>query len=348
MILTNSIGNENMHKMRQSNLELLRIVAMFLVLFGHIHLRIHPFPNMETVNQNPIQSFFDVMLSCVSTMGVGIFIAISGWFGIHFRKSGIVSLLFQVFFFLWTIYISSVIFNQAVFNADGIKVCLTFYNGYWFVLGYFGLYLLSPILNSFIETASQNLFKTVLLSFLLFQSYYSWITAWYDYYNGYSIILFSFIYLTSAYFRKYPVKWIEEYALWLFIATVLIIASIATFSLSEFDHAFRQVRDDNPLVILACVLLLLSFIKLKFQNKVVNWLAASCFSVYLIHFNPYIYPSLMNKMMNLYEMCSGLVYCFMLLLSLSVVYLSCTLYDQLRKVSWKGIIFFARKISIQL
>lgn len=308
---------------RSSNLELLRIVAMLLIMFGHSHLRIHQMSN-----------FFDVILSCITTTGVGIFIAISGWFGIHFRKQGLAKYLFQVLFILWAVYGIAIALDITHFDAAGIKISLTFYEGYWFIMGYLGLYLISPILNSFIENTSKRQFQLVLLSYYLFQGYYSWLSAWYDYYGGYSIILFGGIYLTAAYLRKYPITFLQKNAHWILVGTILLMSLIAYFSLMKLGHAARQIRDDNPLVILVSVLFVLCFSKLKFQSRFVNWMAASCFAVYLIHYNPFVYPYFMQLIRDVYAQYNGLMYGLVLLLALVMVYVICTLFDQLRVVSW--------------
>ena len=308
---------------RSSNLELLRIVAMLLIMFGHSHLRIHQMSN-----------FFDVILSCITTTGVGIFIAISGWFGIHFRKQGLAKYLFQVLFILWAVYGIAIALDITHFDAAGIKISLTFYEGYWFIMGYLGLYLISPILNSFIENTSKRQFQLVLLSYYLFQGYYSWLSAWYDYYGGYSIILFGGIYLTAAYLRKYPITFLQKNAHWILVGTILLMSLIAYFSLMKLGHAARHIRDDNPLVILVSVLFVLCFSKLKFQSRFVNWMAASCFAVYLIHYNPFVYPYFMQLIRDVYAQYNGLMYGLVLLLALVMVYVICTLFDQLRVVSW--------------
>ena len=310
-------------RIRSSNLELLRIVAMLLIMFGHSHVRIHQMSN-----------FFDVMLSCITTTGVGVFIAISGWFGIHFRKQGLAKYIFQVLFILWAVYGIAIAFHITNFDAAGIKISLSFYEGYWFIMGYLGLYLISPILNSFIENTSKRQFQLVLLSYYLFQCYYSWLSAWYDYYGGYSIILFGGIYLTAAYLRKYPITFLQKNAHWILVGTILLMSLIAYFSLMKLGHAARQIRDDNPLVILVSVLFVLCFSKLKFQSRFVNWMAASCFAVYLIHFNPFVYPYFMQLIQSLYVQYDGIVYGLVLLLVLVAVYLGCTLFDQIRIVIW--------------
>lgn len=310
-------------KTRSSNIELLRILAMLFIMFGHSHLRFHH-----------ASTFIDVLLSCIATTGVGIFIAISGWFGIHFRVKGLAKFLYQVFLTLWTVYLLAIVFGVTKINMAGVMISLSFYEGYWFIMGYLGLYLISPVLNSFIEHATKREFQIILFSYFLFQCYFSWLSAWYDYYNGYSIILFGGIYLTAAYVRKYPVQWIQKNALVLLVGTLFFMSMIAYFSLLKFGHAARQIRDDNPLVIFISILMVLCFSKLKFQSKVVNWLAASCFAVYLIHYSPFVYPYIMQLIRGVYAQYNGLMYGLVLLLALVMVYVICTLFDQLRVVSW--------------
>ena len=326
---------EQSQKQRLSGIELLRIVAMLLIMVGHTYLRLSPMPQLEAIDENPFRTYLEVMLSCVVTTGVGVFIAISGWFGIKLLVEGIVKYVFQVLFVLWAVYGGIMALHVADFNTEGIRISMSFYEGYWFVLGYLGLYLISPVLNSFVEHSSKRDFRVVLLSYYLFQSYYSWLSAWYDYYDGYSIILFAGIYLTAAYLRKYPIAFLQKHSVILLFVAILVMTTIAYLSLWKFGHAARQIRDDNPLVIFASILLLLSFSKLKFQSRVINWLATSCFAVYLIHYSPFVYPYLMSIMRSLYMQFDGFAYGLSLLVTLSLGYLCCVLFDQIRIVAWK-------------
>ena len=326
-----------MKQLRQSGIELLRVISMILIIFGHTHIRLRQSPALETIIGGPLAFFMDVLLSCVTTLGVGVFIAISGWFGIKFKTKGLAKYLFLVFFTLWAIYGIAIALHVTNFNYSGIKTSLCFYEGYWFVLGYLGLYLISPLLNTFIEHATKKELQIVLLSYFLFQSYVSWLSGWYDYYSGYSIILFAGIYLTAAYLKKYPIDWIEKYAPQLWVATILLMTVIAYISLWGLGFAGRQIRDDNPLTIIASILLVVTFSKLKFQNRLVNWLATSCFTVYLIHYSPFVYPHLMQLMRNFYQQYDGLIYTTILLAVLFATYIGCTLFDQIRIAFWKSI-----------
>jgi hypothetical protein len=283
----------------------------------------------------PLDSFFQLLYTCFTVTGVGIFIAISGWFGIKFTLKGLAKYLFQVLFLFWVIYGIAIASHHAELNLTGIKYSLCLYEGYWFVLGYLGLYIISPILNSFVKHASKKDYQILLASLFIFQCLFSWITAWYDYYNGYSILLFSSIYLAAAYIRKYPMHWLQKHSVCILIASILLMASIAFVSTWIVGNTGRQIRDDNPLAIFVCVLFVLSFSKLKFQKSIVNWLAASCFSVYLIHFNPYVYPHLLTGFRYVFTSFDGMSYAVVLMLILILAYVVCTIFDQLRIIVWK-------------
>ena len=289
----------------------------------------------DEVVQTPIASIFNTMMACISTTGVGIFIAISGWYGIRFRKEGLAKYLYLVAFTLWAIYGAVIVCDITSFNIEGIKISFGFYHGYWFIMGYLGLYLISPILNSFIDHASKKEYQIVLLSYFLFQAYCSWLSGWYDYYDGYSIIMFGGIYLTAAYIRKYPIEVLKRHTGVIFTATALLATCIALLSQWKLGHAARQIRDDNPLVILMCIMFVLGFSKIKFHSRIINWLAASCFAVYLIHFSPFVYPYFIQLVQNVYAQYDGTTYTTILFLIFIAVYVACTLFDQIRIISWK-------------
>lgn len=330
-------------KVRRSNMELLRIIAMIFIMLGHSYVRlVHN--GQEGVFGGSL--FWRSLMSAIVTSGVGVFIAISGWFGIRFKLQSLAKYLFLVYFILFFLYGIAIVFNITNLSIQGVLISLGFADGYWFVLGYLGLFLISPLLNMFIEHASKKDFQILLLSYFVFQSYVSWLSGWYNYYDGYSIIMFAGIYLSAAYVRKYPIKWIEQRASILWIITILAIAVIATLSMWKFGHAGRQIRDDNPLIIFAGILMLLSFKKLTFHSKIVNWLAASSFAVYLIHYSPFVYPYFMKGMRYLYYHFDGMIYGVTLLIALLIVFFVCTLFDQLRIFCWKIVqpLFDSKKV----
>ena len=80
---------------RKSNIELLRIVAMLMVLFLHSN-----FLSLGYVDKViSVETFWRVMAEQLCIICVNVFVLISGWFGIKSNLKGSFSLLFQVFFY---------------------------------------------------------------------------------------------------------------------------------------------------------------------------------------------------------------------------------------------------------
>lgn len=324
-----------MNKTRLSNFELLRILSIFGVLYGHGVGMVNELPSGAIISEKPFSSFFYIFFSSIFMGGVNVFILISGWFGIRPSKKGILKYLFQVLFLLWGIYLICIASGLTDFNLSGIKICLGFTEGYWFIMAYLGLYLLAPILNVFIETVSKRQFQMVLCALFIFQCYYSWFSSYVNYFGGYSIVFFCILYLTGRFIKLYPVRLVYKHSLLLYGCLIVFIALVSIISLLLFGHALRFLRYDNPFLIMACVCLLVSFDKIKLQSKLINWIAGSCFAVYIIHFNPFVLKSFLFVARRLSNMYSGIPYSGAIVVFLVTVFLICTFLDQIRIIVWK-------------
>lgn len=319
---------------RLSNYELLRILAILFVLIGHVSMTIHMLPNAGDISSTPIESFGKVFLSSLSVGGVDVFVLISGWFGIRATIKGLAKYVYQVFFLLWLILFIFSILDRSALTSDTLKASFLLYNGYWFIMAYLGLYLLAPILNSFVNSVSKKQFQTFLILFYFFQSYFSWITSVVDYFGGYSITLFCILYLTARYIKLYPIRIIGKYSLTVYFVISFFITIIVTLSLRYTGTALRMLRYDNPMIILSSLGLLMAFSKWNFHNKVINRVALSVFAVYIVHFNPFVFPYFKHYVLFIYNSTNNIVTILSLFLFLCVVFLICFLIDQLRIVSW--------------
>lgn len=330
---------------RLSNIELLRIIAIFFILICHANGRVFGIPSSDDIRLLPISSVMRIFFESFAISGVDIFILISGWFGIHPKPKGIGKLLYQVAFLLWTIYIFFLICGKASLNLYGLQVSMTLTNEYWFVVAYLGLYIFAPALNAFVEKASKRELQILLISFYAFQCYYCWLTATVDYYTGYSVTFFCGLYLTARYVRMYPVKFIQQHSVSTFFLVVMTITIIAIVGLYNFNNAARMLRYDSPLVIISAIAILYAFGKIQMRNKLINHIALSCFAVYIIHFNPFVYKyfEIYDKM--IYNSTSGLYTIFAIGLYLIVVFLLCVAIDQIRLVSWNMLLWCMSKLN---
>ena len=149
-------------KNRDSNIELLRIIAMCLIIFHHMALNTG-IVDGYTVNGNMI---FGIIGGIGGKIGVVIFLLITGYFSINKNFS------FKKVFILWLqIFCYSVGF-MLVFRLTGIEkwskvdTIKTFfplaYNQYWFITVYLYILLLAPFINKFLNSLSKENYNKLL------------------------------------------------------------------------------------------------------------------------------------------------------------------------------------------
>ncbi len=277
-----------MQKVRQSNIELLRIVAMFLVLVVHADFLALNIPTHDEMATEPLSSTVRLFMQSISIVCANVFVLISGWFGIRPSVKGVCKFLFQCFFFLLGAYVFFYFYNGTRLSFDYL-----FMKGdYWFVKSYIGLLIVAPLMNAFIERATKKQLMVWLICFYVFQSIYGgFVSHGADFFmGGYSTISFMGLYVLARYVRLYP----PSFKATTYIGIYFIIAVCMTF-LSVMLYKYIGNPDiveklvgklvacyTNPLTVLASLCLLLAFSKMQFHSKFINWMAASSFAVYLL------------------------------------------------------------------
>lgn len=336
----------NNKTVRQSNIELLRIVAMWLVLVVHTCFYSLGQPSHETVACAPLESFLRIAGQAFSVVCVNVFVMISGWFGIHPRWKGLASFLYQCVFIAAAVYGILMLTGQS-FTWAQIKHDVIYPNSYWFVYAYLWLYLLSPVLNRFMETAPRKEVKRLLIAFFLFQTLYGcWPFELGYIAKGYSPISFIGLYLLTRYVRIYQPSWskyskridAEFYAVASLLPAVILFAYVGLSpdgeDLSTLYRIFLSYT--SPLVIATSLSLLLFFSKMRFQSRLINYTASSAFAVYLVHCHPSILGEFFkNTVVNIHIMNTLGLFYVKLFFFLGGVFLASILLDKLRILSYR-------------
>ena len=78
---------------RKSNMELLRIISMFMILLLHAN-----FYTFKAPTDIGVQSFLRIATQSATIIGVNLFVLITGYFGTSFKLTKIFGLIFQVLF----------------------------------------------------------------------------------------------------------------------------------------------------------------------------------------------------------------------------------------------------------
>lgn len=329
-------------KQRQSNIELLRLIAMFLVLLVHANYFSLGAPTNIEIKHEPLDAFLRIFFEATSIVCVNVFVLISGWFGIKPTAKGLCNYLFQCLFFLTGLYIVTLLIGTSELSLKGLAGCVFATKLNWFIKAYLLLYILSPVLNAFINTASQQTYKWVLIGFFLFTCTYGLIGAADFMQHGYTTLFFIGLYLLARYIRIYSPRW-SSYAASIYLsiyATCVILVTLATF-LSPYliNRSFPSSVFSYmcPTTIIGALAMLLCFSKLNLQNKFINWCGISCFAVFLMHVSPSTLWHFKSLFIYLHESLSLPMFWLMTFIILALIFMISILIDKVRIMVWNKV-----------
>lgn len=277
---------------RNSNLELLRIVSMLLVLLIHF-VPHHCLPDPESLSSETGTTLINLCLKSLSFVCVNCFILISGYFGIRWKIKSFLSLLFQILFWIFLGICIAYFLNIGLEN-NVTDALIGFINARWFIPAYLALYVIAPVLNAFTEKCSSTELLRYLLIFYLFSTLFGYFLLSREFNEGMSLISLIGIYLTGAYLKREDSVFKQFNARtsllsYFLCGLVLFIASLCLYIVGFNKSIYGYL---NPVVIIQSVFLFLFFKNLKIKfNPVINFIAASAFSVYLFHMHPMIVRS---------------------------------------------------------
>lgn len=326
-------------KVRDSNMELLRIVAMFFVVMFHTCDFSTGIPVAEEFSSDFAISLSRVSMQSLTVVCVNLFVLISGWYGIKPKKWKFFDLLFQLAFFIVICLVYGYV-QQGNLSLVEILRTIRLHKMWWFIRSYILLFFLAPVLNAFCEKATIKEFMMVLVAFYAFSSY-NWLFHFVDWMvNGYCTMSFVGLYLLARFARMYlsdtmsfsKYQWLLLYAF--FTLLTIGFAFVAILTPYMPIDVYELWGYDSPFVVLASLSLLLFFSKLKIQSSVVNWVAKSCFAVYLLHTANYIFPDFKAHLSQYYQSHSYWMYLMYSIVFSVAVFAIGILLDKVRILSW--------------
>lgn len=258
---------EQQKNIRQSNFEILRIIAAIMIVFHHYSL--HGFYVLER-SQNKLLGVFCALWGKV---GVNIFVLISGYFLINqkFKIKKILSLIGQVYFYsILIMIINLVVDNNA--NITMIKQSLLPTNLWWFFNAYFIMYCVSPLINIIIKKAklTYNVIIGLVFIYILLNIYS----------NVYLDVMY--MYVIGAYIRISNFRFKR---IWDKIILIIILTGILFYiNLIAARENFLKINMMFLPLTLISLLLFICFKDCNIKNNcLINSLAKSSFAVYLLH-----------------------------------------------------------------
>lgn len=210
--------NTEVHKTKRlANMELLRIIAMMMVVTLHYLGKGGLLPDLFAGTD--AVGYVAWIMESLSIVAVNVYVLISGYFLVNaeFKVKRIVSLLTQVLFY--TILVPLVCMAVGLIGKEDITIYQIIsrifpvqMEHYWFITAYVLMYILAPILALGIKAMKQVQLKITIITLLLFLSIGKSIlpVALEIDNRGYDCLWFLCVFLIAAYIRLYGLKFFDS------------------------------------------------------------------------------------------------------------------------------------------
>ncbi|MGN0448830.1 MAG: acyltransferase family protein [Ruminococcus sp.] len=326
----------NRQTVRNSNIELFRIITMILIVSHHyvVNSGLMEVMSAEVLSA---KSVFLYLFGAWGKIGINCFVLITGYFMCksHITAKKFAKLVLEVVFYKVTIYCVFVFCGVSEFSfiqlmkaflpvtqiADNFTGC------------YIVFFLFIPFLNILLKNISEKQ-HFLLICLLLFTYVFMGTLPFFSVTMNY-VSWFIVLYFISSYVRLYSHKIFNNTLFWLFamIASILLSVISVLLCLWTGHYVYRLVTDSNALIaVLTGFCSFMFFKNLNIKNsKIINWIASSTFGVLLIHANSdtmrqWLWKDTLNNIGNYY---SSFVFVHAIVSVLSI-FIICVLIDKLR------------------
>lgn len=290
-------------KKRQANFEVLRVLAMVMVII--LHYQIKGGIAVSLVENRSFINLLSWMIQTCCIVAVNVYVLISGYFFVETKWSmkKLLHLAAQVWF-----YSVMVAFLCLVLGVGDVKSWSLYDWGtvvfplqmehYWFATAYLIMYLFSPVIKIAIKQLSKKELQAVIILLLVVFSVTKSLipiqipTDKYGYDYGWFLCL----YLIAGYLRMYGIDWINRIRkgliIYLFFVIIIFGYSVFLGFLTHKGFPLAYAMDMNHsynhiFVLLASVGIFYGFKYLKLEKntmvKVCCKISPYTFGVYLLH-----------------------------------------------------------------
>lgn len=295
-----------MNKIRESGIELLKIIAIFLIVISHTNqtltqasLYISKYTN-SFFNINDYSLSFQMItlqiLSYFGNFGNCIFFVCSAWFLCDSNKtksSKIIHMIIDVFVIS---AISTIIYLLSSEDISSISLKLLFLpitnENNWYITCYIIFYAIHDKINIIFENISQE--THIRINTILIAVYVLYGTLFPGTFETNRLVRFVVIYFIIAYIKKYMKKYSTNTKLNKLILLLSIVGFIIFIVLSDAIGIYKPIINNgvmrwntqtNPFILMISISALLVFKSYDFHSKFINKISSLTMLIYLIHEN---------------------------------------------------------------
>ena len=297
------MGNE-----RNSSVEVLKLIAMFLIVLFHVSITVsrgaseelpsisQQFINVGVATTN-IQYLIIGLFHHLGALGNLIFFVCSFWFlscskGVKLNK---------ILLMILDVWVISVLFLLVIIRFEnlpmGLIIKCLFPNSFcsnWFVTCYLIIYAIHPLLNQAIDSLNKRAHASFCLISVLLYNF--WVFLIGDVLFSSRLIQAVVLYFLVAYIKKYTHDWIKNIKLNIILLFASVIGVVGMYLITNYlgfhfsvfnNHILRwsSTTRNNPLIILSALALLNLFGQVRISSRAINYMSGLSMLIYLIHEN---------------------------------------------------------------
>ena len=299
---------------RQSNFELLRIVAMVMIVTLHY---LGKGKLLET-EAGSLTYYFAYALETMCLVSVNIYVLISGYFmkSTSFKFNKILDLWIQtvvISFGAFIIARKTGILPEFKYDDFYYGLMPITHNSYWFITTYFVFCAIAPFLAKTVDTLDKKQHKNVCAVLVFLTSVLPTVfftVDWLKISKGYHIVWFITLYFVASYIRKYDTFKKSPFVYLLGFVGFSAVSFILKFVIQKAWSIFSEKNPSDSFLkgynmlfmFLASLFLFLAFkniiIDSKIISKIIIFFSSTTLYVYLIHEAPAIRYYLWGTIVN--------------------------------------------------
>lgn len=266
---------------RDSNLELLRIIAMLMIIALHQNGTSNALSALSADSGN---YYVTNAIEAISICSVNCFVLLSGYFMVRKDTAPVkkcLRLILDVAFWgCFGLLLNYVVFGKSPAIKELIVAIVPYIKGNrWFVRDYIILTLLSPFINQCLVRLSKRNYQ-ILIALLI-----AIFSLWPSFFpnppiddHGYSCVHFVQMYIIAGYLKLHWNTHVKTS-----VSLLCFVGATGITFLSAIHGLGYAYAYNYTFTILSSVCLFMAFKGVQMQSRVINILASNTFDVFLIH-----------------------------------------------------------------
>ena len=328
-------------------IELLRILATFYIILLHVVGQ----GGVAAASGGKGTYTVSYLLLALAYPAVNCYALISGFVGCksRFKLSRLLSLWLTVVFVNLAVWGAFRLLAPEMAASFSLEACLKplLTNEYWYVTAYFGLSVLSPVLNAAAELPKKTFAEMLIGLFACFVLLPKiadndlFLTR-----SGYSTLWLVLLYLVGMFFRLHLLP--KKRSRLCGAACLAVYGMISVFLPLQkrlTENKLLASGIENPvylknyaytsvLIVLSSIALFAVFTRINVQNKAVckfiSFFSTASFGVYILHTQPLVWANLLQDAFSQFAVFSAPVMAACCLAAALGIFLACTAVEKLR------------------